>query len=80
MPARFRRERLLIVGCGDVGLRAARLLGGRVRLLALTSSADRVAVLVRGKLLAEGTPQQIRDDERVQQAYLGTGLVLEKNT
>ena len=42
--------------------------------------ADRVAVLVRGKLLAEGTPQQIRDDERVQQAYLGPGLVLEKNT
>ena len=41
--------------------------------------ADRVAVLVRGKLLAEGTPLQIRDDERVQQAYLGTGLVLEKN-
>lgn len=40
--------------------------------------ADRVAVLVRGQLLAEGTPQQIRDDERVQQAYLGTGLVLEK--
>ena len=40
--------------------------------------ADRVAVLVRGQLLAEGTPQQIRDDARVQQAYLGTGLVLEK--
>lgn len=40
--------------------------------------ADRVAVLVRGQLLAEGTPQQIRDDTRVQQAYLGTGLVLEK--
>ena len=40
--------------------------------------ADRVAVLVRGQLLAEGTPQAIRADERVQQAYLGTGLVLEK--
>ena len=40
--------------------------------------ADRVAVLVRGQLLAQGTPQQVRDDERVQQAYLGTGLVLEK--
>jgi branched-chain amino acid transport system ATP-binding protein len=40
--------------------------------------ADRVAVLVRGQLLAEGTPRQIRDDARVQQAYLGTGLVLEK--
>ena len=39
--------------------------------------ADRVAVLVRGQLLAEGTPQQVRDDVRVQQAYLGTGLVLE---
>lgn len=40
--------------------------------------ADRVAVLVRGQLLAEGTPQQMRDDARVQQAYLGSGLVLEK--
>jgi branched-chain amino acid transport system ATP-binding protein len=39
--------------------------------------ADRVAVLVRGQLLAEGTPQQIRDDARVQAAYLGTGRVLE---
>ena len=43
LPARFRRERVLIVGCGDVGQRAARVLGGaqRVRLLALTSSAAR---------------------------------------
>ena len=36
--------------------------------------ADRVAVLVRGQLLAEGTPQQIQDDARVQAAYLGTEL------
>ncbi|TNF58664.1 MAG: NAD-dependent epimerase/dehydratase family protein [Burkholderiales bacterium] len=43
LPARFRRERVLIVGCGDVGLRAARTLGNgrRVRLLALTSSVQR---------------------------------------
>lgn len=41
--------------------------------------ADRVAVLVRGQLLAEGTPQAIRADERVQHAYLGTGLVLDKH-
>ncbi|WP_234266217.1 NAD-dependent epimerase/dehydratase family protein [Hydrogenophaga sp. NFH-34] len=43
LPARFRRERVLIVGCGDVGLRAARELGAgrRARLLALTSSPER---------------------------------------
>lgn len=47
LPARFRRERVLIVGCGDVGQRAARALGNgrRVRLLALTSSAERSASL-----------------------------------
>ena len=45
LPARFRRERVLIVGCGDVGLRAARQLQGRVRLLALTSSPSRQAEL-----------------------------------
>lgn len=45
LPARFRRERVLIVGCGDVGVRVARELGARVRLLALTSSAARVAEL-----------------------------------
>ena len=45
LPARFRRERVLIVGCGDVGLRAARLQGGRARLLAVTSSPGRVTEL-----------------------------------
>lgn len=45
LPARFRRERVLIIGCGDVGLRAARLLGPNARVLALTSSAERVPAL-----------------------------------
>ena len=36
--------------------------------------ADRVAVMVRGELLAEGAPEAIRQDARVQQAYLGTGF------
>jgi nucleoside-diphosphate-sugar epimerase len=40
-PALFRRPRLLIVGCGDVGLRVARQLAGRYRLRALTSQAGR---------------------------------------
>ena len=45
LPARFRRERVLLIGCGDVGLRVAGQLRGRVRLLALTSSPDRVGAL-----------------------------------
>ena len=49
LPARFRRPRVLIVGCGDVGLRAAGQLGApqsqRVRLLALTSSPERLRLL-----------------------------------
>ena len=47
LPARFRRERVLIIGCGDVGQRAARVLGGgaRARILALTSSPERCASL-----------------------------------
>ena len=45
LPARFRRERLLIVGCGDVGLRVARGVAGRARLLALTSSPERMDLL-----------------------------------
>lgn len=45
LPARFRRERVLIVGCGDVGVRVAQQLHGKVRMLALTSSADRRVAL-----------------------------------
>lgn len=37
--------------------------------------ADRVAVLVRGQLLALGTPAQIQADARVQAAYLGAAEV-----
>ena len=45
LPARFRRLRVLIVGCGDVGLRVAQALPKRVRVLALTSSPERVDAL-----------------------------------
>jgi nucleoside-diphosphate-sugar epimerase len=41
----MRRPTLLIVGCGDVGLRVARLLRGRYRVLGLTSTAGRREVL-----------------------------------
>ena len=54
LPSRFRRERLLVVGYGDVGQRMARsLVAGpgaqRLRVLALTSQAERV-----GSLRAQG--------------------------
>jgi nucleoside-diphosphate-sugar epimerase len=42
---RFKRPTLLIVGCGDIGLRVAKLLRTRWRLIALTSSADRCEAL-----------------------------------
>lgn len=45
LPGRFRRNRVLVVGCGDVGVRFARLLRGRARVLALTSSGQRVQEL-----------------------------------
>ena len=40
--------------------------------------ADRVLVLVRGQLLAEGRPEDIQRDARVQQAYLGGGQIVGK--
>lgn len=44
-PRAFRQARLLIVGCGDVGQRVLRELGGRLRVRVLTSSASRVPAL-----------------------------------
>src|SRR5665213_2857488 len=44
-PARFKRPVLLIVGCGDIGVRVARLVRDRWRVLALTSSIERIDAL-----------------------------------
>jgi branched-chain amino acid transport system ATP-binding protein len=35
--------------------------------------SDRITVLHQGQVLAEGTPEQIRANQRVQQTYLGAG-------
>ena len=43
--SRFRRTTLLIIGCGDVGLRVAKALPKHVRVLATTSNAARVPEL-----------------------------------
>jgi nucleoside-diphosphate-sugar epimerase len=44
-PSAFHRPRLLIVGCGDVGMRLLPLLVGRFRVFALTSQRERCAEL-----------------------------------
>ncbi len=41
LTRRFRQPTLLIVGCGDIGLRVLKLLRGRYRVLALSSSPQR---------------------------------------
>jgi branched-chain amino acid transport system ATP-binding protein len=38
--------------------------------------ADRVLVLMRGEIIAAGTPDEVRADPRVQQAYLGDSHAL----
>lgn len=45
LPARFRRLRVLIVGCGDVGCRVARRLPAGVRVLALARSGAHMDAL-----------------------------------
>jgi branched-chain amino acid transport system ATP-binding protein len=40
--------------------------------------ADRLIVLARGRLIAEGTAAEIRDHPKVQEVYFGTGKTFEK--
>ncbi|NUP86914.1 MAG: SDR family NAD(P)-dependent oxidoreductase, partial [Burkholderiaceae bacterium] len=52
----MRRPTLLLVGCGDVGLRVVRLLRQRWRVLALTRDAGRL-----GELRAAGAVPLVAD-------------------
>jgi branched-chain amino acid transport system ATP-binding protein len=40
--------------------------------------ADRIIVLARGRLIAEGDAKSIRDNPKVQEVYFGTGKTFEK--
>jgi branched-chain amino acid transport system ATP-binding protein len=39
---------------------------------AVFAHADRILVLVRGEIIAAGTPEEVRADEQVKRVYLGT--------
>jgi branched-chain amino acid transport system ATP-binding protein len=41
--------------------------------------ADRMIVLARGRLIAQGKPLEIRDHPKVQEVYFGTGKTFEKD-
>jgi nucleoside-diphosphate-sugar epimerase len=58
-PTRWKRPTLLIVGCGDVGMRVLGLLAGRWRVLALTSAPAR-----RAELRAAGALPLVGDLDR----------------
>jgi len=40
--------------------------------------ADRIIVLARGRLIAQGNPAYIRSNPQVQEVYFGTGKTFEK--
>jgi branched-chain amino acid transport system ATP-binding protein len=40
--------------------------------------ADRMIVLARGRLIAQGKPAEIRDHPKVQEVYFGSGKTFEK--
>ena len=42
--------------------------------------ADRMIVLARGRLIAEGKPLEVRDHPQVQEVYFGSGKTFEKKT
>ena len=58
-------ERLALIGPNGAGKTTCfNLLNGQLR-------ADRVIVMARGRLIAEGTVEQIRRDPEVRRVYLG---------
>jgi branched-chain amino acid transport system ATP-binding protein len=75
LAPRVVREIFAVLGRlrGDDGL-AIVLVEQNVR--AAFTVADRAVVLDRGRVLLEGAPRELLDDDRVQQAYLGGGYAV----
>jgi nucleoside-diphosphate-sugar epimerase len=69
LPRRFRRPRLVLLGCGDVGLRFAAMYADRMRIVGVVRRAEAAA----GVRAAGATPLQVDLDDRRACARL-TGL------
>ena len=55
LPARFRRSRVLVVGCGDIGLRVAALVVGKLTVLVANLAPRKMKFgLSQGMVLAAG--------------------------
>jgi nucleoside-diphosphate-sugar epimerase len=69
LPRRFRRPSLLIIGCGDIGIRIARALRDRYRIVGLISSTERAPLL-----RAAGAVPIVGDLDRPQSIHRLAGL------
>ncbi len=72
-----REERAAIMGLvmGAVARRGLTVVFSEHDMDAVFAYARRVVVMDRGKTIADGTPEVVREDERVRRVYLGGGEV-----
>jgi len=74
------RLRLMELTKGIVKERAIGVLFTEHDMDVVFSHADRIIVLNNGRLIAEGSPQEVRENEEVKRSYLGTFQIRGKTT
>ncbi len=67
------RQALMELTAGIVHTRNISVLFTEHDMEVVFTHADRIIVLNRGRLVAEGKPAEVREDEKVREIYLGTG-------
>ena len=74
------REALMTLAVGAARKRGAAILFTEHDMGVVFRHADRVLVMSRGKLIADGRPEAIRQNPLVREVYLGRSLVVAKDT